>query len=131
MKLKDLLLFCDENIDPEFLSYLRLQGFDVFDVKENELSGSPDAVLLDLVFHQNRVIITLDSDFGMLVYRDNHPFYGIIYLRLGHFKTLCHIETWEGLSKLDIDLIDPFIIVAEQDKLGIKLRLKNNLNLSD
>lgn len=130
MKLKDLLLFCDKNIDPEFLLYLRSQSFDVFDVKENDLWGNPDAVLLDLAFNQNRVVITLDSDFGTLVYRDNHPFYGIIYLRPGHFKTSYHIETWEGLSKLDIDLINPFIIVAEQDKLGIKLRLKNNLNLS-
>jgi hypothetical protein len=31
--------------------------------------------------------------------------------------------------KLDIDLITPFIMVLEQDKLGIKLRLKNNLTL--
>ncbi|MDZ7896461.1 MAG: DUF5615 family PIN-like protein [Arcicella sp.] len=129
MKLQDLLLFSDENIDPEFLEFLRLQGFDVFDVKENDLCGSPDSTLLDLAFQQNRVIITLDSDFGTLVYRDNHPFYGIIYLRPGHFKTSHHVETWEGLSKLDIDLISPFIIVAEQDKTGIKLRLKNNLNL--
>jgi hypothetical protein len=30
MKLKELLLLTDENIDPEFLHYLRVQGFDVF-----------------------------------------------------------------------------------------------------
>jgi predicted nuclease of predicted toxin-antitoxin system len=129
MKLRELLLFTDENIDPEFLNYLRIQGFDVFDVKENGLSGSMDDVLLALAFEQNRIIVTLDSDFGTLIYRDNHPFLGIIYLRPGHFKTEYHIEIWEGLMLLDVDLISPFIMVLEQDKLGIKLRLKNNLTL--
>ena len=129
MKLKELNLFTDENIDPEFLNYLRVQGFDVFDVKENRLSGSMDDVLLALAFEQNRIIITLDSDFGTLIYRDNHPFLGIIYLRPGHFKTEYHIEIWESLMRTDVDLIPPFIMVLEQDKLGIKLRLKNNLIL--
>lgn len=129
MKLKDLLLFTDENIDPEFLKYLRVQGFDVFDVKENDLSGSMDDVLLAFAFEQNRIIITLDSDFGTLIYRDNHSFFGIIYLRPGHFKTEYHIEIWESLMQIDVDLISPFIMVLEQDKLGIKLRLKNNLTL--
>jgi predicted nuclease of predicted toxin-antitoxin system len=129
MKLKELLLLTDENIDPEFLHYLRVQGFDVFDVKENGLSGSMDDVLLALAFDQNRIIVTLDSDFGTLIYRDNHPFLGIIYLRPGHFKTEYHIEVWESLMQLEIDLISPFIMVLEQDKLGIKLRLKNNLTL--
>jgi predicted nuclease of predicted toxin-antitoxin system len=129
MKLRELLLFTDEYIDPEFLNYLRVQGFDIFDVKENGLSGSMDDVLLALAFEQNRIIVTLDSDFGTLIYRDNHPFLGIIYLRPGHFKTEYHIEIWEGLMLLDVDLISPFIMVLEHDKLGIKLRLKNNLTL--
>jgi predicted nuclease of predicted toxin-antitoxin system len=129
MKLKELKLLTDENIDPEFLHYLRIQGFDVFDVKENGLSGSMDDVLLALAFEQNRIVVTLDSDFGTLIYRDNHPFFGIIYLRPGHFKTEYHIEIWESLMNLDIDLLSPFIMVLEQDKLGIKLRLKNNLTL--
>lgn len=129
MKLKELQLLTDENIDPEFLHYLRMHGFDVFDVKANSLSGSMDDVLLALAFEQNRIIVTLDSDFGTLIYRDNHPFLGIIYLRPGHFKTEYHIEIWESLMNLDIDLLSPFIIVLEQDKLGIKLRLKNNLTL--
>lgn len=108
---------------------MRVQGFDVFDVKENGLSGSLDDILLALAFDQNRIIVTLDSDFGKLIYRDNHPFLGIIYLRPGHFKTKYHIEIWESLLQLDIDLISPFIMVLEQDKLGIKLRIKNNLTL--
>jgi predicted nuclease of predicted toxin-antitoxin system len=129
MKFQELQLFTDENIDTEFLGYLRSKGFNVFDIKENNLSGSMDDVLLALSYEQNRVIITLDSDFGTLIYRDNHPFLGIIYLRPGHFKTEYHIAIWESLMKLDIDLITPFIMVLEQDKLGIKLRLKNNLTL--
>ena len=129
MKLRELQLFTDENIDTEFLYNLRIQGFDVFDVKESGLSGSMDDVLLALAFEQNRIIITLDSDFGTLIYRDNHPFLGIIYLRPGHFKTEYYIEIWESLMQVDMDLISSFIMVLEQDKLGIKLRLKNNLTL--
>lgn len=129
MKLRELKLFTDENIDPEFLSYLKIQGFDVFDVKENGLSGSLDDVLLALAFEQNRIVVTLDCDFGTLIYRDNHPFLGIIYLRPGHFKTEYYVEIWERLMQINIDLISPFIMVLEQDKLEIKLRLKNNLTL--
>jgi len=68
MKLQELQLFTDENIDTEFLDYLRSKGFNVFDIKENNLSGSMDDVLLALSYEQNRVIITLDSDFGTLIY---------------------------------------------------------------
>lgn len=40
-----------------------------------------------------------------------------------------HNEIKKSLMQLDVDLISPFIMVLEQDKVGIKLRLKNNLNL--
>lgn len=48
MKLSDFLFFTDENMDPALVIFLREQGLDVFDTKENNLFASSDAVLLDM-----------------------------------------------------------------------------------
>lgn len=68
-KLSDYTFLTDENIDPELVSFLRENGFNVFDVKENQLFGSSDETLLELAFKNNKVIVTRDSDFGTLAYK--------------------------------------------------------------
>ncbi len=129
MKLNDCKFLTDENIDPYLVKFLRKMGFDIFDVKEENLYQSTDAFLLDLATKNNRIIITFDSDFGTLIYRNKTPFLGIIYLRPGHLTTEYHIQTFEAILKSALELISPFILVAEWHDLGIKIRLKNDLNL--
>lgn len=66
MKLIDFGLLTDENIDEQIVLFLRNQGFQVKDVKEENLIGSDDVTLLRLAMAENRIIVTHDSDFGTL-----------------------------------------------------------------
>ena len=125
MKLSECLFFTDENIDPQLVVFLRENGFDVYDVKENNLYGSSDAVLLELATKNNRVFITLDSDFGTLVHKNKSNFLGIIFLKPGHFDSFYHIQTLQSILNVNPALEVPFMIIAEWGNTGIKIRIKN------
>jgi len=124
MTLKHFSLLTDENIHPAIVQYLRKIGFDVFDIKEQNLQGSYDIDILKISHHQNRVIVTQDSDFGTLVFTENIDFTGIIYLRPGHFQPSFHIETFHKLLNEDINIHQPFFIVAEKKERNIKIRVR-------
>lgn len=49
MKLTEIPFLTDENIDPQVVVRLRSEGFDVFDVLENGLTGTDDEQLLGLM----------------------------------------------------------------------------------
>jgi predicted nuclease of predicted toxin-antitoxin system len=59
--------------------WLRLQGHDVREARE----GPPDpgdAALLRLAFDERRILLTLDTDFGSLVYLGGEEHTGIVRL---------------------------------------------------
>ncbi len=127
MKLSSFSLFTDENIDPFLVVFLREKGFDVFDVKENNLNGSSDAFLLELATKKNRIFVTLDSDFGTLVHKDKSSFLGVVFLKPGHFDSKIHIQTFQAILDANPHLEIPFMIIAEWTTTGIKIRIKNAL----
>lgn len=124
MSLHEFHLLTDENIDVEVLSYLREQGFDVFDIKEELLFGLSDKEILNFAYASNRVVISQDSDFGTLVYRDKEPFIGIIYLRPGHEKQEVHVQTVKYLLSNNPKVEAPFVIVAENNNEYIRFRIR-------
>lgn len=75
MKLADCAFLTDENIDSERVAWLREQGLDVLDVKESGLFGMPDQDILQQAWVEQRIVISQDSDFGTLVFRDAAQFF--------------------------------------------------------
>jgi predicted nuclease of predicted toxin-antitoxin system len=124
MNLRQFKLLTDENIDYELLHFLRNEGFDVFDIKEERLFSLPDSDILDYALKNERIIITQDSDFGTLVFRENFNFYGIIYLRPGHQNPIIHIQTFQDVLQTDIEFSTPFILVAENLGYSVKIRYR-------
>ena len=58
-------------------SWLRSQGHDV--VESRELGADPgDRVLLELAAQQSRILITIDTDFGQLVFLHGQTHAGLI-----------------------------------------------------
>ena len=45
-------------------------------------AGFPDEEILKLAHQQQRIIVTMDKDFGELVFRGKLPHYGVLLLRL-------------------------------------------------
>jgi len=74
-------LLVDENIHSDIVAWLRSRQHDVVYVAEAMPSRS-DGDLLAMAVSQQRVIVTDDKDFGELVYRSQHPAYGVLLIRL-------------------------------------------------
>ena len=124
ISVKDLKYLTDENIDVELLEFLREQGFDVFDIKEAKLFRLPDRKILEMAHEEQRVVISQDSDFGTLIFRDSVPFWGIIYLRPGHASPDTHVQTMKTILETDPVLSLPFLIVGENHGEKVKLRIR-------
>lgn len=71
----------DENLGIRVPKYLVGLGFDIVSVKEIA-QGAPDTDILELANTQGRILITLDKDFGDLVFKEKLIHTGVILLRL-------------------------------------------------
>lgn len=76
-----LKLLLDENIGPFVARELRSVGYDVKSVLE-ECPGFSDEVVLALAKEEERILVTLDRDFGRLVFLNSRKHVGVVYLRL-------------------------------------------------
>jgi predicted nuclease of predicted toxin-antitoxin system len=75
----------DENFPGSSIELLRQAGHDVISVAEIAPSAL-DSDILNHAVSERRIVITLDKDFGELVFNQNMDIgSGIIYLRLGNF----------------------------------------------
>ncbi len=124
MKPLDFPLLADENIHPEVIAYLRAEGIDIQTVREEGFGGSADIDILSYAFSTGRVILTHDSDFGRLVFAQQQSFPGIIYLRPGHIFPSFTVDTLSYLHIQDIDVVFPFVIVAERNQQRIRVRAR-------
>lgn len=71
----------DENLGIKVPKYLASLGFDIVSVKEIA-QGVPDTDVLELANKEGRILITLDKDFGELVFKEKLIHTGVILLRL-------------------------------------------------
>jgi predicted nuclease of predicted toxin-antitoxin system len=125
MNIREFRFLADENIDKELVLLLREDGLDVFDIKEEGLFQLSDLAILEISYTEKRIVITQDSDFGKLIFRDSVSFYGIIYLRPGHHSSILHVQTMNAILQSDIEFRIPFILVAENIESVIRMRLRN------
>ena len=123
MKVTDLLLLSDENIQYSVVAFLRAAGLDVLDVKEERKRGSKDVHLLAEAHHAGRAVLTRDLDFGELVFRDGLPFTGIILLRPGDLLAPEYIRALADLLRVQAELDVPFFVVVTRRKNETSIRV--------
>ena len=71
----------DENLGIRVPKYLKGLGFDIISVIVLA-KGKPDVDILALANKQDRILITLDKDFGELLFKEKLIHSGVILLRL-------------------------------------------------
>jgi len=125
VRLQDFRLLADENMHSEVVQFLRSQGCDVLDVKEEGLFGTSDVALMRLAYLEDRIILTHDSDFGRLAITTNEPMKGIIFLRPGHIDPRFTIGTLRVLFSQPELPEHPFIIVAERVREEVRIRIRS------
>lgn len=70
----------DESCDACVARALISGGYDVTTVA-SVARGADDDVILDLAFHEQRILVTKDKDFGELAFASRQPAVGIILVR--------------------------------------------------
>ncbi|RKZ73014.1 MAG: hypothetical protein DRR19_31425 [Candidatus Parabeggiatoa sp. nov. 1] len=120
MKVQNLRFLTDENISPKVTFFLRQQGIDVLDAKEEMWQGKADKYLMEQSYLDNRFILTHDSDFGKLAIYEGQKYHGIVYLRLRNVKFHNVIKVLEKLLPIEFDSLSRTLIVVEDARIRIR-----------
>ena len=76
-----LRFLLDEDIGKRTANILRDQGYEIRAVIE-EMPGIKDSNVLIEAVKDKRIVVTLDKDFGRLVFRNHEKHIGVLFLRL-------------------------------------------------
>lgn len=115
----------DENLGKSLALFLTQLGHTALRIKKI-YPGAEDFEVLDLAVEKNAVLVTLDKDFGELVFKKEKTHAGIIFLRLED-QTLLNtkrVVKWL-LSKFKDKIVNSFTTVIEKGgKLEARFRKK-------
>jgi predicted nuclease of predicted toxin-antitoxin system len=125
MRLLDLLLLADENINPNLVAELVASGVNIVTVVGEGLGGRDDVEILRHAREGGRVVLTHDSDFGMLAVRRGEPFVGIVHIRPGNLPRGQAREMLDNLTIPDAETQQPFIMVAERRAGILRVRVRH------
>ena len=110
----------NENISRTTVEILRENGHDVKWIAESAPSISDELVLL-LAAGEQRIIVTFDSDYGELIYRDkNSPPAGVIYLRLRSDKPDLPARLILKYLSISADTFDRTFAVLSENELRVR-----------
>lgn len=115
----------DENTSKVVSRFLSQLGHTCFRIKEIN-PGIEDTKVLDLAVSLNAILITLDGDFGELIFKERQSHQGVIFLRLKDQTSDNIIKALKKVLKQKDSLEDHFTVITEQDnKFKIRVRSKN------
>jgi len=105
----------DEDIGKLVTEFLRKKGHDVKSAIE-DLRGFPDQEILQIACEEERILITLDQDFGRMIYQTHSPHRGVILLRLKKESQEAIIKVLENaFNQLkEEDLKGKFSVITEE-----------------
>jgi len=110
----------DENLPAELLEDLRAAGREADPVRDEALTGTPDAHVLDRIRHDGRVLLTLDKGIAdVRVYPPEQS--GIVLFRpgsMGRGTTLAFVRH-HLRAALDRDLTGRLVVVTDR---GLRVR---------
>jgi predicted nuclease of predicted toxin-antitoxin system len=72
----------DENLPIELAELLINAGYDAQTANDQRLQGTKDSILMDVCKSENRILVTLDTDFSDIRAYPPKEFCGIIVLRV-------------------------------------------------
>lgn len=78
-------LLADECVDQQIVDRLRKDGHNVLYILEMT-PGISDEVVLARTNQEKRVLLTMDKDFGELIFRQIRIFSGVVLIRLAGFS---------------------------------------------
>jgi predicted nuclease of predicted toxin-antitoxin system len=111
----------DENLPMEIAEILINSGHDAKTVNAERLQGAKDPVLIGVCKSENRVLVTLDTDFSDIRTYPPHEFSGIIVLKVGN-QSKQHILKvfYRILSLIDREPLNQHLWIVEETRIRIR-----------
>ncbi|MEA5518431.1 MAG: DUF5615 family PIN-like protein [Limnoraphis robusta] len=102
----------DEGLDAQIVERLRQAEYRVWYIAEMEPGISDDAVL-NLANQENAVLLTVDKDFGELVFRLRRIATGVVLIRLSGLSTTRKAEiVSQVISQHEEELFGAFTVIT-------------------
>jgi len=119
MSRSSLKFLIDVGVSKKVEEWLLEKEYDMKAVRDID-SGMSDREVLKIAVHENRMVITMDKDFGELVYNSNLAHSGVLLLRLEDANANEKVRTIEKiLTKYQSKLSNNFC-VYQHGKLRIR-----------
>jgi predicted nuclease of predicted toxin-antitoxin system len=114
-----LTFVADESVDKQITDSLRKDGYDVFSIAEDQ-PGISDEEVLRLAADKKAILITVDKDFGDLVYQQMKASSGVLLLRIAGLtqNEKCAVVS-RTIAKYASELKNNFTVVG---KNSIRIR---------
>ena len=112
-------LLLDENIGKKVASRLRDAGWDVVSILE-EAPGIEDPKVLKRAVKEKRIVVTLDQDFGTLIFRDSNKHVGVLLLRLEKESAENLFQTINRVLKQYGKALEKKFTVASESQVRIR-----------
>ena len=107
-----LRLLADENVPRPLIHLLRAKDIDVKWVREIE-RGMSDEEVVDLSANEGRIILTLDGDFGKLVYWQKMKCVGVVLIRIRDESTR-NEAVYKMLTELGSGCYNSFVVITDK-----------------
>lgn len=107
----------DENVPYLPVKLLREEGFDIISIYEIE-RGISDQEVARIADSENRVLVTFDKDFGMILFVENLNIPGLILLRFQPKSVEYIYSKLRAVLSAEIDFYGKIVTVHE-DKIRI------------
>lgn len=118
-RLEDLKFLVDVGVSKKVEDWLRNQGYDVKCVRDMD-PRMPDMEILKIAASENRMVITMDTDFGELVYNSGFAHAGVLLLRLEDAKADEKVKVIRGILRDHSEKIMNCFCVYKDEKLRVR-----------
>jgi predicted nuclease of predicted toxin-antitoxin system len=95
-----MLFKIDENLPAEIAELLASAGHDAKTVHDQQLQGVKDSVLIKKCDSENRILLTLDTDFSDIRMYPPQEHEGIIVLKIGNQSKRHVVEVFQTVLRL-------------------------------
>jgi predicted nuclease of predicted toxin-antitoxin system len=103
----------DECAGSSLAHWLREQGHDVFSVFD-QARGITDDEVIQIALENQRILVTVDKDFGGKIFREKQPHHGVILLRLNDERAKSKIAAMDHLlASFATRIPDQFVVVTD------------------
>ncbi|QDO88460.1 hypothetical protein FNH13_09000 [Ornithinimicrobium ciconiae] len=112
----------DNNLAPALVALLSAAGYDTEHVREHEMQSAPDEEVLELARRTHRILISADTDFGMLLARTGAPDPSVILIRRSRARRANELAALllANLDQVSEDLARGAVVVVTDTNVRVR-----------